>query len=104
LGFRSKAGRGGKNFKFKEVYYPRNSIGINRRGYSGYGGFSNSAGFLPSAEPLRDPLVSTTLRAAHSAVPLRKINCTLQNALAEKFAVVYCDGYAGLRLKTPPTH
>jgi hypothetical protein len=42
--------------------------------------------------------------AFRSTHPTPQNQLHLQIALAEKFAVVYCDGYAGLRLKTPPTH
>jgi len=63
--------------EFKKVYYPRNSIGINRRGYSGCSGLEKRR--LPQ---------------------LRKINCSLQDALAEKAAWWAARCYAGLASKS----
>nr|AAU84286.1 hypothetical protein GZ9C4_42 [uncultured archaeon GZfos9C4] len=38
----------------RDIFYPRNSIGINRRGYSGYGGLEKIVG---KAEKLKSFLV-----------------------------------------------
>jgi hypothetical protein len=69
--------------------------------------FAKSQGLDAKPATPKDVRHSISLHAFNSATPLpqlRKINRTLQNALVEKAAWWAAMCYAGLRLKTPPTH